>query len=160
MGGPPETGPADFWPLVDKFSWYRADAALARFRQTSHGHDAVIAILGRNGNQTPQEPGADQSRGTAPLPRRFWHVAGETCRVPGEEGAGQEARDDRGDARLQASDPWRAGAHVTTLRPMRSSRSTNRPRWSPGWASTVARSCPRFTPRPACGTTPSRRCRS
>src|SRR3989442_9012476 len=109
MGGPPETGPADFGPLVDKFSWYRADAALARFRKTSHGHDAVIAILGRNGNQTPQEPGADQSRGTAPLPRRFWHVAGETCRVPGEEGAGQEARDDRGDARLQASDPWRAG---------------------------------------------------
>src|SRR5438034_298917 len=90
MGGLPETGPADFWPLVDKFSWYRADTALARFRQTSHGHDAVIAILGRNGNQTPQEPGADQSRGTAPLPRRFWHVAGETCRVPGEEGAGQE----------------------------------------------------------------------
>src|SRR2546430_12583563 len=77
MGGLPETGPADFWPLVDKFSWYRADAALARFRQTSHGHDAVIAILGRNGNQTPQEPGADQSRGTAPLPRRFWHVAGD-----------------------------------------------------------------------------------
>src|SRR5437867_4310559 len=28
MGGPPETGPADFGPLVDKFSWYRADTAL------------------------------------------------------------------------------------------------------------------------------------
>src|SRR5438046_7197931 len=109
MGGPPARGPDDSGPLVDKVRWYRADTALARFRQTSHGHDAVIAILGRNGNQTPQEPGADQSRGTGPLARRFWHVAGETCRVPGEEGAGQEARDDRGDARLQASDPWRAG---------------------------------------------------
>src|SRR2546428_2423645 len=60
-------------------------------------------MQGGHGNQTPQEPGADQSRGTALVPGRIRRIAGETCRVPGEEGAGQEAGDDCGDARLQAS---------------------------------------------------------